>query len=468
MIEQVPISLRRTRGMCRACRSIIDSEIIIRDGGVYQRSLCPKCGPTESPLAESEKWYREVIEKQIHNPQPVAKQTATVSGCPFDCGLCQRHLSGPNLPVFSITNACNLNCPICFTYNRKDRLYYMSAEEMRKTVNFLLEQREYYDLINITGGEPTLHPQLEDLLGVAVHENIGRITMNSNGLRMAEDERLVEMLGELNVYVILSFDTLDGETSIRIHGTDLVDRKLKALDRLARHDIGVTLLNVMIGGVNDHEIYDIIALSEKYPNIRSVTVQNMTFTGQGGGSFFPRNRLTLDGAMRIIEEKSDRKIRHEHFFPLPATHPLCYSVAYYFKDSGRLGSFTEIVSKKILSDLLGSDYILHPDEKFLEEFNRGLTESWALDKNPEMLAFIKNLFRQLYPRDRRLTPFERQRIAESSILTVYIHAHMDEDNFDLERIKHCTDLVPVDGERLIPACAYNLFYRMDDERFWTG
>jgi len=62
------------------------------------------------------------------------------------------------LPVVSVTNACELRCPICFTYNRRDRLYFMRVEEMRRTVNWIVESSGPVDLINVTGGEPTLHP----------------------------------------------------------------------------------------------------------------------------------------------------------------------------------------------------------------------------------------------------------------------------------------------------------------------
>jgi uncharacterized radical SAM superfamily Fe-S cluster-containing enzyme len=62
-------------------------------------------------------------------------------------------------------------------------------------------------------------------------------------------------------------------------------------------------------------------------------------------------------------------------------------------------------------------------------------------------------------------PFERQRIAESAVRTVYIHAHMDEDTFDCSRAMMCPDLVPASPGRLIPGCTYNLFYRLQDERF---
>jgi hypothetical protein len=64
--------------------------------------------------------------------------------------------------------------------------------------------------------------------------------------------------------------------------------------------------------------------------------------------------------------------------------------------------------------------------------------------------------------------FERQRLAEQSVrTTIYSHAHMDEDTFDCSRAMLCPDLVPAEPGRWIPACTYNLFYRMRDERFFT-
>ena len=68
----------------------------------------------------------------------------------------------------------------------------------------------------------------------------------------------------------------------------------------------------------------------------------------------------------------------------------------------------------------------------------------------------------------RWSEFERQRIAEEAVRTVYIHAHMDEDTFDCSRAMMCPDQVPAEPGRLIPACAYNLFYRMQDERFYVA
>lgn len=341
----------------------------------------------------------------------------------------------------------------------------MPVSEMKRTIDFLLRTRPEYDLINITGGEPTLHPDLIELIKVARDERIGRITLNSNGIRLAEDLSLVKQLKELGVYVILSFNTLDSATSRKIHGVDLVDTKIRALENLAAHGVGVTLLNVMIGDINDHEIHDIIALSTKYPNVRSVTIQNMTFTGQGGSGFAPRKRVTLDMAVKNIETASGGAIRREHFFPLPSNHPLCYSIGYFFKMNGRLISFTDLLSIEEINGLIGPHYFIHPDDQFHDVMRDAIARSWADSRNEALLQHIRLLLKRMYP-PQALTPFERQRIAEESILTIYIHSHMDEDNFDISRIVSCTDLVPVDGERLIPACAYNLFYRMKDERFY--
>lgn len=459
---------KMTQGMCGTCRDIVNARIFERDGKIFQENICISCGNSETMIAEDSTWFFDNINAPVKTVKPSRVNTAVKKGCPFDCGICSWHENRVNLPVFSITNACNMNCPICFTYNRTDKHYFMSLEEMKKTVDFLLENNESYDLVNITGGEPTLHPDLVSLIKIAKHEKIGRITINSNGIRLAEDEDLLRELAELGVYIILSFDTLDPATSRKIHGRDVVEVKLKALDNLARYGIGVTLLNVMIKGVNDHEINDIIGLSERFPNIRSITVQTMTFTGQGGSVFVPHERLTLDSAARRIDETSDGLLSRNHFFPLPSNHPLCYNIAYYFKTEYGLKSFTDILSKEKLVELMGSSYIMHPGDAFHDIFSQAITSSWIDDKNTELLSFIKTLLKKIYPRDRHLTPFERQQIAETSILTVYIHAHMDEENFDISRIVCCTDLVPVDGNKLIPACAYNLFYRMNDNRFWYG
>jgi uncharacterized radical SAM superfamily Fe-S cluster-containing enzyme len=99
-------------------------------------------------------------------------------------------------------------------------------------------------------------------------------------------------------------------------------------------------------------------------------------------------------------------------------------------------------------------------------FANAINELYAQART-EHFAALRGLVEKLYPTGVALTDFERQRLAETSVRTVYVHTHMDEDTFDCSRAMLCPDLVPCEPGRLIPACTYNLFLRMKDGRFYV-
>ena len=106
---------------------------------------------------------------------------------------------------------------------------------------------------------------------------------------------------------------------------------------------------------------------------------------------------------------------------------------------------------------------LEPDGRFFREMINGLYARGA----DAQLQDMRRIVETLYPAGRDVSTFERQRLAEAAVRTIYVHAHMDEDNFDAARAMLCPDLVPTEPGRLIPACTYNLFYRREDERFYV-
>jgi len=65
----------------------------------------------------------------------------------------------------------------------------------------------------------------------------------------------------------------------------------------------------------------------------------------------------------------------------------------------------------------------------------------------------------MYPADRALEVEERLRLGERLVKTVFIHAFMDEHTFEMERIRKCCTHYALPDGRLMPACAYNVFYR---------
>ncbi len=453
------------RGMCRTCRAIVPARVFFKDGKVWQQSLCGSHENAPALIAADQEWYLREAMRGFKDRSPIKGSHPPRLGCPHDCGPCAWHANPCRLPVVSVTNACNLACPICFTYNRPDKLYFMPVEEMRRTVDWIVESSAPVDLINVTGGEPTLHPQILELLKECKRPGIGRVTMNSNGLRLAEDFSLCGRLAELGVYVILSFDTFDHDQSKQIHGRDIVEQKLKAIDNLTRAGVGMTLLHVMIRGRNEDAIGGILNLMHGNDRILSLTVQTMTYTGQGGGKWPRREHIPADEAARIVCGQSRGALEFSDFMPRPGAHPLCYETCFMLKSGDRFLPFARFVEREKIEALMRDSYLIRieDDARF---FHDALNELYAGGRSDELKVF-RSLIESLYPPGRALSGFERQRLAESAVRTIYIHAHMDEDTFDCSRAMMCPDLVPAEPGRLIPACTYNLFYRMKDERFYV-
>lgn len=471
MADKDYIYFTTTTGMCRECKKTVRSQIIFQNNKVYQERICPDHGSSRALIAANKDWYLDVLRQPMVTQKPKITSTPIKDGCPYDCGLCSWHEQRCNLPVFSITNACNLACPICFTYNRKDKIYFKSTEEMTKLVDWIIEATGGVDLINITGGEPTLHPQLLDLIKIAKRKEIGRITLNSNGMVLAKNEDLVKKLKELDVYIILSFDTFLSDRSKAIHGHDIVEAKFKALENLEKHDVQTTLLHVLIKGVNDDELPKILKLALGEDFIRSLTIQTMTFTGLGGKNFSPREHMPVDEVEALIETATSGKIRVSDFMPLPTAHPLCYGISYLLGRSyEELVPFLRILKREDMREFLKDGYLLHPDENFERALKEGMDLLWANSGHEKEtsanLKTIKNILKVLYPPDKTYTVFERQKLGERHSKTIYVHAHMDEDTFDTARVIKCPDMVPDETKKLTSACTYNLFYRQKDERFW--
>ncbi|HLP16585.1 MAG TPA: radical SAM protein, partial [Bacteroidota bacterium] len=308
------------------------------------------------------------------------------------------------------------------------------------------------------------------LLAHARRKEIGRITLNTNGIRLVNDAKLVKEIAEAGVYLVLSFNTLKPDITMQMHGADILEKKLECLKILEAHKIPTTLLNVCAKGVNETELGQVVDLMLKHEFVRSLTVQTMTYTGFGGRSFSPRQHLPIDEVIGLIVSAHPDIFRASDFTPLPGTHPLCYSVAYVFHHNGRFLPLRRLFTSEEYEQIVGRKYLIHPDEGLHELLRNKIDEIWAgsvpdVEGEPA-LALLKTIIGELYPSRRSITPFERQKIAEKFFKTIYIHAHMDEDTFDTSRVVRCGDLVPDASKIFIPACSYNLFYRMKDERFW--
>ena len=96
-------------------------------------------------------------------------------------------------------------------------------------------------MVQFSGGEPTIHPQIIDFVRAAKARDIRFVMINTNGKRIAKDDRFLEQLNEVRPSIYFQFDGFDPETYRILRGEpDILEEKLRALDRLAQIGLTVT------------------------------------------------------------------------------------------------------------------------------------------------------------------------------------------------------------------------------------
>jgi 7,8-dihydro-6-hydroxymethylpterin dimethyltransferase len=154
-----------TRSICPNCRKVIDAHIILRENKVYMRKRCSECGPFEALLYSDANAY--VSQGKYNKPGtiPLAHSTAVEAGCPYDCGLCPDHQQHACLGIIEVNSACNMNCPLCFSDAGPG--FNLTLEEVEEILDNLVRTEGRPEVVQFSGGEPTIHPQIMDFARAA-------------------------------------------------------------------------------------------------------------------------------------------------------------------------------------------------------------------------------------------------------------------------------------------------------------
>src|SRR5262245_347325 len=383
-----------TKSLCGVCKRAVDAKIVFRNDRVFFDKFCPEHGKQLVLVASSVEWYLDCLSFVAPHRPPRQTRRPVAEGCPFDCGPCASHQQQVYLPVIPITSACNLDCPICYTVNKNDDAHRLSKAELKAILDHLLEDHEELDIINFTGGEPTLHPDLPEFLAMCREAGIRRLTISTNGLKL-RDEAYVKRLAALDARIVLSLDTFRPETDKVLLGANTVRAKLDALALLEKHDVATTILPAVAMGLNDDEIGALFDLVVSKSHIRSLELHTLTFTGQGGVGFDRKARITIPDLHRRLEQATDGRISWRDFVPSPLAHPHCYSICYLLcLDGGGYVPFARLTSREKLYELLADSLYIEPREALEEVFRDMIDALWAdPDRLPESRAVLATLKR---------------------------------------------------------------------------
>ena len=468
-----------TQSLCPECLALVPAKIIVKDGGrVYFRKRCPTHGVREDFIC-SEVGQYDQMEFSLPGRVPPNFGVEPDKGCPFDCGLCTEHEQHTCVGLVEITSSCNLACPMCYAGSGPGG-HHLTFDECRAAIDRLVEVEGRPEVLQLSGGEPTIHPDFARILAYAVEQPIDIVMINTNGIRLAHDLSFVEKLAEskhrLEIY--FQFDGFRDEIYKNLRGESLLDIKLRALENLGRHGIRTILVTTLQTDVNDDQVGEIVRFGIARPWITGVSFQPATYSGRFVLPETLERRITFPDVIRAIAEQTDGLFRADDFMPLPCAHPNCHSLAYAYRRDGQVTPLTRFIDARNHLDLLanGITFDRVRARQLIEEYlgkngccaggTCGEPEVHTIGLNgnghavPEKTDMAKSdadqaaatgaeFFRRALGED--LSPADVFRITITSFLDAY--------NFDVRRVMKCCIHHVLPSGHVIPFCAYNVLYR---------
>ena len=469
--------LTYTRSICPNCKDLIDAHIVLRDGAVYMQKRCREHGMFEVEISNDADYYLKSLSYTKPGTVPFRFSTKVELGCPLDCGLCEDHLQHTCSPILEINDICDLTCPVCIVRNQQH--YEMPMEHFQRAVDRLVEAEGELPILLLSGGEPTLHPQFFEFCDYVLRGphagKIKRLLISTHGRKIAQSPKFAERFKAGGMYASLQFDTLKPGVYPKMRGVELIDMKMKCIERIKELDIPMVMVPTISKTDNSDELGALIDFGISLDQVSSIVVQPMAHTGDGGDAYHSTpagHRLTMPEVHKLIAEQSSW-LKAEHFHPVPCSHPSCYTATYLFRmEDGRYRALPEFVNVRQYLDAMTNRAVIKSDDKLEAMILDSISSLWSTtkvgDDNEVVLASLKSFLKDTFSSRNPLAPDEIERRTESRAKAIFIHSFMDPYDLDVARLKKCCTHYVMDDGRLMPGCSYNNLYRQKDKRFFPN
>ncbi|MEG0852280.1 MAG: radical SAM protein [Angelakisella sp.] len=438
-----------TRSLCNHCNTLIDGKIVYSADEVNIIKNCPVCGEQTELLEEDTNYFLSKA-KYDRDGTTSTVQTTTDKGCPYDCGLCPSHDQHSCIGLIEITKNCNLGCEMCFAKSSGQGSD-LSLETIGAMMDFYMEaENGAAEILQISGGEPTLHKDILEILQMGKDKGFPYVMLNTNGIRIAEDEHFVRRLSELRggFEVYLQFDGLDDEVYQTLRHKKLWSVKEKAIRLLEKYKIPTTLVVTVAHGVNDSRLGELLTYSMKKSCVRGVNFQPLCFYGEKTSP-----RVTLSGVLRRIEQQTGGMLRLTDFIPLPCN---VERVAITYLLRGK-GGFTPITRDRDLSQFrgeIGNTFLFT-----VEDTIKNFADDSKIFNVCACCDFINDIKKYL-PADFILkSKEEKLQFVDENTFRISVSSFVDRYNFDMKSVqKECVHIITPDLKR-IPFSTYNMIHR---------
>lgn len=440
----------QTQSLCEECLALVPAKIVIIGDEVWYEKRCRQHGVQSTLLSTDAAYWRLCKDYIKPGDKPLAFQNKTEYGCPYDCGLCPDHEQHSCLALIEINEHCNLTCPVCFAESSPQKSKHLPRAAVSRMLDALIASEGEPDLVQISGGEPTLHPEFLAILDEARSRPIRHVMINTNGLRIAREPDFVAQLAErkrgLEIY--LQFDSLERDALVNLRGADLRRVRQAALENLERHNISTTLVVTVKRGVNDHEIGKIVRHALTWRCVRGVTFQPVQDAGRNENFDAKRDRMLLSDIRRAVIRDSG-VFGAADMVPLPC-NPESISIAYGLRNGRQVLPVTSMVPREEFVAVTPNTISFEKQPVLKEKF----IELFSLSSGPNNCAERLSEFLCCLPKVESPAG-----LSYENVFRVAIVSFMDRFNFCVGGVKRsCIHFVTPNGQ-IIPFDTYNLFYR---------
>lgn len=450
-----------TRSVCPECKKTIDAQILVRDSRVIMRKHCQEHGWFEALMSSDFENYREWEKFNKPGTLPLEFQTEVNQGCPDDCGLCPSHQQHTCLALLEITQSCNFDCPVCFASAGTDQKHkHLDMDTIKNMIHTLMRSEGTIELVQISGGEPTIHPEIIAIIEYA--KSTGRIQtimMNTNGRKFAQSLSFTKKLQEAGLKgVYLQFDGFKASTYKELRGNErLLAEKIKAIENLSKAGLNITLSMTVVKGVNDDEIGDIIKFIHEQPSINGLSLQPVFAEGRLEKYYDPMDHLTLPDIIERIVSQTDKLYQKSDFFPIPCPYPHCSGVTFSYQDP-ETKQFSTIKRLVEVEDYLDyfTDSILPDIATKIKDALEGL---FSFSTSPGSQELVED-YCTACGIDLNLDAIQEQ-LGEyiKNVKMITIKPFMSAWDVDVKRLMKCCVHEVLPDSKIMPFCSYNILYR---------
>jgi uncharacterized radical SAM superfamily Fe-S cluster-containing enzyme len=439
----------QTTSLCETCWELVPAKIIGEEGRVYLQKRCAEHGLMKTLIEEDADYWLSTKQWLKPGDRPLFNATRTERGCPWDCGLCPDHEQHSCIAIVEINDACNLTCPVCFADSAVGKGGHRPLAEVERMLDAVVKAEGEPDLVQLSGGEPTIHPQFWEIIAAARARPIRHLMINTNGVRIATEEGFAERLAALGpgFEVYLQFDSLSDDALFELRGARLGRIRREALARLEALGVSTTLVCAVRAGVNDHEAAAIVDHALTWSCVRGVVFQPVQDAGRNEGFDAARHRATLSGLRRRIAEGGAFAL--SDLVPLPC-NPDQICIGYGIRAGGTVIPVTRLMPREEIVAAAPNTISFERDpalkKRVFDLLSLSTNEANGEDRLSSLFCCLPGIE----------APAS---LSYKDTFKVAVIQFLDRYNFDIGTVKRsCIHFATPDG-RMIPFDTYNSFYR---------